>query len=251
MIGTNTLILQSDRKKSQSDWIGLCTKSITQWAQTIGADYRWLGDELFDPLPNDVAEKLRSFPVVLSDLGRLYALRSALQDGYESVVWFDADFLIFAPEHFKLPDTPYALGREVWVDRRGSGFRVFRKVHNAFLMFRQGNPFLSFYIHACERILNKLSGAPAPQIVGPKLLSLIHNAIECPVAEHAAAFSPAVINDLATGKQRAIESLLGESMASPLGANLCRSSIARGDVSVEEMTQAARRLLDLGQMPEP
>jgi hypothetical protein len=48
------------------------------------------------------------------------------------------------------------------------------KVHNAFMMFRQGNHFPDFYTDAAERLLDLNQGAMPAQFIGPKLLTALH-----------------------------------------------------------------------------
>jgi hypothetical protein len=73
--------------------------------------------------------------------------------------WLDADVLVIDPAGWTLPDSDFALGREVWIRRDGNRVRDFVKVHNAFLMFRADNPFLDFYRFAAERIVLAHRGA--------------------------------------------------------------------------------------------
>ena len=55
--------------------------------------------------------------VIATDLARLYSLQDGLRQGYATVIWCDADFLIFAPAGLSdLPQEQYAFGREVWID---------------------------------------------------------------------------------------------------------------------------------------
>ena len=107
--------------------------------------------------------------VIATDLARLYLLQNALQRGYQTVIWCDADFLIFNPGQFELPETAYALGREVWIQLNAKNkLKAYRKVHNAFLMFRQGNTFLDFYTDTAKRLLRQTSGQMPSQFIGPK-----------------------------------------------------------------------------------
>ena len=141
---------------------------MQRWAEGQGYDYRWLDDELFDGLAPELRDRLTDQPVVASDLARLDALAVALDEGYRTVVWWDADTLIFEPERVVLPDASYAVGREVWLQPPTGRPRAHVKVHNALLMYRRGNPFLSFYRHAAERIVRAHEGPMVPQLVGQR-----------------------------------------------------------------------------------
>jgi hypothetical protein len=159
------------------------------------------------------------------------------------VVWLDADFLIFDPDNFNLPDAPYAVGREVWLqhDPRGR-LKVYKKVHNALLMFRQGNGFLDFYIETAERLLRQHRGGMPPQFIGPKLLTALHNVCQLPVMESAGMLSPLVIQDIVQGEGEALTRFVDQSPEPIAGANLCLSSRDREALACADMEQVIDRL---------
>jgi hypothetical protein len=157
---------------------------VSDWCALNSYEYRFLGDELFEGVPGVLLEKTQDQVVIASDLARLRVLQDALNEGYQAVVWLDADFLIFNAAAFVLPDSPYAVGREVWVQQDNNDkLRVYNKVHNAFLMFRQGNSFLDFYAETAQRLLARNQGMVPPQFIGPKLLTALHNVAVLPVLE--------------------------------------------------------------------
>jgi len=199
-------------------------------------EYLFLGDEIFDCLPRGLLDKTGHQKVIASDLARLLVLKDALNRGYEAVIWLDADFLIFNPAEFVIPDEPYAVGREIWVqnDRHGK-FKVYKKVHNAFLMFRQGNHFLNFYSETAERLLLLNQGTMPPQYIGPKLLTAIHNVAILPVMETAGILSPAVIKNVLSGQGMALDLFIRNSPEPVSAVNLCASSCVKNEVSEVEM----------------
>lgn len=171
-----------------------------------------------------------------SDLARLLVLQDALRQGYKTVVWLDADFLIFNADKFILPDGPYALGREVWVQSgKRDKIKVYKKVHNALLVFRRANGFLDFYIETATRLLMLNSGTIAPQFIGPKLLTALHNIAVLPVMECAGMLSPLVVKDIIQGGGSALELFVAHSPQAITGANLCISSCDRGELKAMEM----------------
>lgn len=219
--------------------------TVRLWCTNNAIDYRFLYDELFDCLDSGLLDKLSRHRVIASDLARLKVLRAALDDGADAVVWLDADFLVFDQENFALPDAPYAVGREVWVqhDQRGK-LKAYKKVHNAFLMFCQGNAFLDFYIETAERLLRKQEGGIPAQFIGPKLLTAIHNICQLPVMESAGMLSPLVIRDLLQGGGEALRMFHAKSPAPLAGANLCASSCDSGEVNGDEMGRLVDVLTD-------
>ena len=123
-------------------------------------------------------------------------------------------------------------------DDRGR-LRSYVKVHNAFLQFRAGNPFLAFYRHAAERVVRAHeTGHMVPQIVGPKLLTVLHNLVGCPVVEEAAMLSPAVARDVVAGGGAALNEFRRRSPCRPAALNHCGSLLARelGEAEVRRRT---------------
>lgn len=232
----STLVIQSHRSPLPYRWIERCLESVRDWCAIRGYEYRFTGDELFDCLPASIAAKPQVQTVIATDLARLLTLQDALNRGYETVVWMDADFLIFDPSRFSLPDQPYAVGREVWVqhDRNGR-LKSYKKIHNAFLMFLQGNSFLNFYADTAERLLRLNNGTVPPQFIGPKLLTALHNVARLPVLESAGMLSPMVIRDILAGGGSALDLFVQDSPQPIAAANLCVSSCDRDEVSDREM----------------
>jgi hypothetical protein len=217
---------------------------VRGWAKASRFDYRFFDDEkLFESVPNELLEKTVNQKVIATDLARLLLIQAGLEGGYQTVIWCDADFLIFNPDEFALPETDYALGREVWVQSDKPGkVKAFYKVHNAFLMFRQGNHFLDFYADTAERLLRLNQGSMPPQFIGPKLLTAFHNIVKCPVMETAGMLSPLVIRDLLHGGGQALDLFRLKSPVEIYGANLSGSLFEREGFSELEMSRLIKNL---------
>jgi len=117
------------------------------------------------------------------------------------------------------------------------------KVHNAFLLFCQHNIFLDFYIDTAERLLLKNSGSMPPQFIGPKLLTAIHNVVQCPVLETAGMLSPLVINDIVVGAGSALTLFRQRSTQPIAAANLCSSLCAGDSLSTSRIETVIEQLL--------
>ena len=232
-----TLVIQSHRTPLPAPWYERCLDSVRSWAAEAGFSYRYLGDELFEPLTPVLLAKLAGRSMVAADLGRLLALERGLDDGYQRVVWIDADVLMLPGTRLRLPDAGAAFGREVWVQQQeGRGLRVHTKIHNAVMMFAAGDPVLPFYRYAAERILRRHAGPPVPQLIGPKLLSLLHNAIQFEVIEQAGMLSPAVAVDLLEGGSGdALELFVENSAELPSALNLCGSMVGGDGLGNDQM----------------
>jgi hypothetical protein len=81
----------------------------------------------------------------------------------------------------------------------------------------------------------------APQFIGPKWLTAVHNIALCPVMENAAMLSPLVMRDCLAGGGEALQLLRRKSACSPAGANLSSSLCAAEGLSEADM----HRLIDL------
>ena len=245
----STLVIQSHRTPLPYPWLEDCLASVRRWAAGLGYDYRFLDDALFESLPEDLRNKTARQPVIAADLARLRALKQGLDEGFATVIWCDADLLVFDPERLEPSEDSYALGREVWVQRDRGSLRAYVKVHNAFMSFRRDNPFLDFYQDAAERLVrahatsadgSTNSDGMAPQFVGPKLLTALHNIVRCPVTETAAMLSPLVAHDLLAGGGEALALFHRRSPEPPAAFNLCASLIANaelGDTQIERLIE--------------
>jgi len=242
-----TLVIQSHHFPLPFPWLESCLASVREWCVLNKYEYCFMADELFDLVPPAIMAKTQSQKVIASDLARLFVLQDALDRGYETVLWLDADFLIFNPSEFVIPDEVYALGREVWVqqDRQGN-LKVYKKVHNAFLMFHKANPFLDFYTATAQRLLLLNQGSMPPQFIGPKLLTALHNVAALPVMERAGMLSPLVIEDIIRGEGSALDLFIDHSSHAIAGANLCISSCEKQTLTQQHMEQLISTLMEKG-----
>ena len=242
-----TLVIQSHKSPLPYPWIERCLESVREWCVLNQYDYRFIGAELFDGVPESLLKMTKDQTVIATDLARLLVLQETLTQNYQTVIWLDADVLIFNPEAFVLPNEPYAVGREVWVQRdqdNSAKLKVYKKVHNAFLMFRQGNSFLDFYINSAEQLLEQNQGPMPAQFIGPKLLTALHNVVSMPILETAGMLSPMVIKDILKGHGPALKLFTTQSPELIAAANLCISSCSSNEITGQEMEQLINILLD-------
>lgn len=243
--GSRTLVIQSHRQPLPLPWLQTCIDSVRNWSNFSGFDYRWFGDEIFDPLPQDLRDKLQHRPVIASDLARLYALRDALNEGYQCAVWCDADFLVLDQHQLRLPRQAFAFGREVWIQDEGKRQLKARvKIHNAFMSFQQQNPFLDFYIHSAESLIRQNAGGMPAQFIGPKLLTALHNMLHFDVIENAGMLSPEVMADISVGAGKALTMFLESHGQMPAGVNLSASLAEHPLLSAVDMDEVIKRLVN-------
>jgi len=243
---SKTIVLQSHKLPLPAEWLESCIDSVKHWAKTNNYEYQFYDDTLFNYISETLLEKFKNQLIIATDLARLKLMQSYIDKGYETVIWCDADFLIFSPENFHLPEEEYSLGREVWVQKSNTSEQRLVskiKVHNAFMMFRSNNNFLDFYAETAERLLQLNQGSAPPQFIGPKLLTALHNIVQCPVTESAAMLSPLVIKDISHDGGLALKLFLEKSNHSIYAANLCNSLYQRNEISTEDIEICINKLL--------
>ncbi len=226
-------------------WIAACLESVRVWAVERGFDHRLYGDEVFELVEPELAAKTGGRLQMQTDLARLTLARHLLErDGWERVIYADADFLIWRMEAM-LPlagDRGVAFGQEFWVQREGAKLRLHRNVHNAFMLFERGGSVLPFYEETARSLLARVEGGVPPQFLGPKLLSALQGPAAFALLPQAGALSPDVIADiLDEGDGRAL-ACLRQALPVPLGgANLCASLLAsaKAERLVERLLESA------------
>ncbi|MEZ7819419.1 MAG: hypothetical protein ACI883_000981 [Candidatus Azotimanducaceae bacterium] len=260
---TKTLVLQS-APAQRPQWLDTCLVSVESWAAETGYAYRFIGDELFDEVPDWYMHKVAGRMPIASDLGRLLWIKNLLDQGEaDTVVWLDADVLVFAPSLLRVePVSSCLFGQELWIQKnlsKGSAksgekpqrqkgkWQARKNVHNALAAFRKGCPVLPFLIEVIQRMMRRVdANFIAPQMMGPKLLTNLHNLADFELMPSVGALSPEVILDLAgheesTGKnlqgarQGALQALLAKQTEPMLAANLCTSLL--GELSADAQEQ--------------
>lgn len=222
-------------------------ESVTAWAESNHFQYRFIGDEIFDLVEPELMAKAGAQTVIASDLARLKSMQQGLDEGFDCVVWCDADFLIFNPQDLVLPVVDFAFGREIWVQANDKGsLRAYPKLHNALMMFRRGNTCLDFYADTAARLLRLTQGSMPPQFIGPKLLTALHNIASFPVMERAGMLSPLVMRDILAGGGAALDLFLRKSPEPPAGANLSSSLTEREAFTEMDMEFLIQKLIDGG-----
>ncbi len=244
---SDTIVLQSHTQPLPATWIQTCLDSVRKWAHSNQYDYKFYDDELFKFIDDELLKKFTRQPIIATDLARLKLLQHYLQNNYSTVIWCDADFLIFSPNKFSLTSHKYALGREVWIQHKSRSEKTLIskiKLHNAFMMFRQNNSFLDFYTETAEHLLMLNTGTIPPQFIGPKLLTALHNIAQCPIAEHAGMLSPLVIEDICQQGGIALDLFKQKSKQPIYAANLCSSLYYQGEISTEQIEMCIALLQD-------
>ena len=242
-----TLIVQSYRTHDVAPWIGQCLHSVRAWSAQCGYRYEFVDDALFDFAPEWVRQKCGAQRLPVTDVARLYLLRERLGQGWQRVVWIDADVLVFAPDQFALDlSAPYALCSELWVRAfAGKPVEFVEKVNNAVLQVACGQPMLEFWIFAIEEILR----VHAPQEIGPLTAGTLFftdlaKAMPLRVLHNIGLFSAPLLLELAEGGG-ALTDEWARRFGHPIAAaNLCASLQDHDSHDLRIDTSVMQRVVD-------
>jgi len=227
----NTLVIQSFRNHDIPPWIQRCLDSVRVWCDVQGFQRCFIGDEIFDLVPDWYLEKTGKGPVA-TDYARLVLISEAINNqGFDQAIWLDADiYVLDASMTLDCPGS-CAFGQEVWVQQARTGgdkLEARKNVHNAVCLFRRGCVVLPFLMETVLSIIRRANPEKiAPQMVGPKLLSALHSLHDFDLLPQVGAISPDVARDIIAGAGPALSLLQKESAVTLQALNLCASLIVK------------------------
>lgn len=219
-----TIVYQSFRTHDVPEWTRRCLTSVRSWAARRGYAYRFFDDAFFEFAPDWYREKCGHDVLLVTDLCRLVAARRLLDEGFERVVWVDADVLVLNPDRFVVgQEDGYTLCHEVWLERDASGqLQVQERVNNAVCVFARGNTFLDFYVDTAMDLVRH-SPALNRWSVGTVFLSMLAQVMPLRVRRDVAMISPALLMDAAT-PERALLRSYRDRVGGANAANVCGST---------------------------
>lgn len=237
-------ILQSYDDSRMTSWLQVCRDSVRQWADLHGYSYHFIGDELFEDVPAWYLEKAAGRLPIAADLGRLQWQQRLLAD-FDVVVWLDVDVLVFAPQLLivELYQRDCVFGRESWLQQdvsKAGRFTTYRNVHNAYMGFAKSSTTLPFLIDTVLDMMRRVDPQHiAPQFVGPKLLSSLHNTVGFALEPRVGALSDVFRDALLHDNQKPLQVFSQRCQATVAAANLCATLAT----SASEMDAYVQRLL--------
>ena len=107
----STLVLQSHMTPLPHSWIEQCLESVRTWARSRSFAYKFIDDQTFQLVDTFVRDRYKDRPVILSDLARLIEMQRGLKEGFNAVIWLDADTLILKAEAFHPLESEFVVGR--------------------------------------------------------------------------------------------------------------------------------------------
>jgi hypothetical protein len=219
-----TIVYQSFRTENVPAWISTCLDSVREWAKRQGFAYQFFDDSFFDFVPRDVYPRAREHVCMLADYARLVAAKRLLTQGWERVIWLDADALVFNPAEFTIPVVKgYAFCREVWMDRVAFGRPQFKlTVNNAVSVFCQDQAVIDFYLDSANAILR--SDAPLNALsIGTDFLVKLQRARKFPLLTNVGIFGPEMTFRYLQDDERFLRPYLNYQTSPIYAANLCLS----------------------------
>nr|WP_294552613.1 hypothetical protein [uncultured Rhodopila sp.] len=236
-----TLVIQTYRTSEVAPWMQRCLDSVRSWSALQGYEYEFMDDRIFDLCGAEYLAGVGDNKRSITNLARLELARTRLAQGWERVVWLDADTFVFAPDRLTIDVTKgYAFAKEawVWIDPQGRTMTE-QGVHNAAFVFAGHHPDLDLLIHAIRHIVSTRRIHASYQ-VGTKLLVGLQYSLDFPVLTNIGMFSPDVMSAIALGQAPVLAALARASGYPSFAANLCLS--LNGGMTREMIRTAMDRL---------
>ena len=199
-------------------------QSVKDWAKSHAWDYVFMDDAFLGLAPATVQEVCASNIYALTDVCRLVWAKQALAEGYDRVIWADADMLVFRPADLRIDDIRgHGFAREFFLRQERSGkYTPIEGINNALMVFEQGDDILDSYLQACMSAISAMEPGKVPRTaLGPHLLKSLDGNFGLNRIEGIGLFTQAVMTQLAKGNVEmwaALQSLHGRSL---VAANLC------------------------------
>jgi hypothetical protein len=200
---TRTLVVQSFRRTDVPAWIERCLDSVRRWTAQRGFDHAFYGDEFYDLCGADYLARVGGNPRSITNLARLEITRIKLAEGYDQVIWFDADVFVFDPDRLIMQtDAGYAFSREAWVTKapNGTAQLAYTSLHNAAFIFTQRQTDLELFIHIIRHIVMTRTIGSNYQ-VGVRLISGLAYSLDIPAITCVGMFSPDVVDAIADNRR--------------------------------------------------
>lgn len=219
--------------------MSVCQRSVVEWAERKGYEYELKGDEFWCVVGEDFAGKVRHHALPLSDLSRLLWARQYLSAGFDSVIWFDIDVLIFDAANFDIPrHKPFVFCAEVWPLFNDNGQQPIyeRRINNSVFLATSANH-LDFLIYASEAIAHRDSSRKfEPRRVGTFFLTDLGRIVPIPLINTIGIINPMLHAELCSTSGPHLASYRRNHGGLLHAANLCMSFTGKriGAMSLSE-----------------
>jgi len=215
-----TLVYQSFRTTDVPNWINTCIDSVKNWCDLCGFSYCFIGDEFFDFAPEDFRTLVNNQRHLVSDLARLELAHLYLEQGWDRVIWVDADLIICDPENFIIDNSKsYLFCRELWMTLRNDEIVFSERVNNSISVFCKENNFLNFYRSACYSIIKNKQPKLAHTDIGTGFLTKLIDVL--PLIKTSVVFSPFLLSAFYRNDKNIIADYLYHLTVPIQAVNLC------------------------------
>jgi len=134
------------------------------------------------------------------------------------------------PAASDLRQTPQGVRGRLSSARRKK-LKVHKNVHNALAMFDAQSPTLPFLAHTVLRLMSRVDAQfIAPQFVGPKLLTSLHNTVGFETTDSVGAISPLLTQALLENDFALLDYYSSRLEQPMVAANLCASLLTRNEI---------------------
>lgn len=201
-------------------------ESVDAWANAENWDYLRL-DDAFLRLPEQwILEKCGTNIYAVTDVARLIWLNQTLNQGYERVIWADADMLVISPAQLTQQlqrHQGHGFAKEVFLPIERAQAHVPRiGINNSMMFFERGDITLEAYLNECKSFLLSFNERTLPRTsLGPTLLSRFQREATLNTIEGIGLLTPAIMLPLGQGDDSQLEAY-EKTVGSPIvAANLC------------------------------
>ena len=217
-----TIVFQSFRTERVPAYIAACLESVQTWTRSQGHQYEFIDDRFLSLVPDSYRSKAGSLICLVTDLARILQARSFLQQGYDQVIWMDADLFIFQPEQLRLPivaDFRYC--KEIWLHRAKSGeIYPIQKVNNSVCVFGpEGNRHLEEYIQHCRAVFEIEETFTNGLVMATEVLTRSYQAIDN--IRCIGILSPALLQAILLGEEDVLVQYIAWQGSPVFAFNLC------------------------------
>jgi hypothetical protein len=162
----------------------------------------------------------------LTDYARLVAARQLLDEGFDRVIWVDADVAVFDPERFDVGVTHgYSFCREVWHDLTLLGRPLFKlTVNNSVSVFCRDEKIIAPYLDDAAQILRGQSPLSAVSI-GTEYLHAKRQRETFPLLTNVGIFGPEMMYRYLHDDDRFLRRYLRFQTSPVYAVNLCNSKL--------------------------
>ncbi|HEY5106494.1 MAG TPA: hypothetical protein VII73_06945 [Caulobacteraceae bacterium] len=205
-------------------WIARCLASVQAWTRASGHDYLLTDDSAFELCGADYLAKAGANPRTKTNLARLELIARAHAQGYDQVVWMDADIFVFNPAELAFGvANRITFARETWLAPRGDGsWEATKTQNNCVVVCPSGDKDLALIIQTIRHVA---AHHPINHNfrVGVHLIRGLHHFLHFPLVTNVGMFSNHAVLAVAQDQKQLLKAQAVHHGTPVHAANLCAS----------------------------